>query len=131
VKIRSWKPEVIADSSGKWCPNGLAFAKKEDAEAWVSDLSCRWTASARHPGGAERRRAEPMTTSEQARADALRVGHRRFRLAQWYGSRFGYSGRSGGWIYSERTGRTVCQGWLAFYHQFREQIWREVLRDEQ
>jgi len=43
VEPKSWKPEVIADSSGKWCPNGLAFAKKEDAEAWVSDLACRWT----------------------------------------------------------------------------------------
>jgi hypothetical protein len=41
---RSWKPEVIADSSGQWTPNGLAFARKEDAEAWVMDLSMRWTA---------------------------------------------------------------------------------------
>lgn len=40
----SWKPEVIADNSGKWCPNGIAFARKEDAEAWVTDLSMRWTA---------------------------------------------------------------------------------------
>lgn len=22
----SWKPEVVADGTGKWCPNGLAFA---------------------------------------------------------------------------------------------------------
>ena len=44
IAPKSWKPEVIADSSGKWCPNGLAFAKKEDAEAWVSDLEMRWTA---------------------------------------------------------------------------------------
>lgn len=41
---RSWKPEVIADDSGKWCPNGLAFANRADAEAWVSDLACRWFA---------------------------------------------------------------------------------------
>jgi hypothetical protein len=40
---RSWKPEVIADDSGKWTGNGLAFAKKEDAEEWVRDLSLRWT----------------------------------------------------------------------------------------
>lgn len=40
----SWKPEVIADSSGKWTPNGLAFATREEAEANVRDLSCRWTA---------------------------------------------------------------------------------------
>lgn len=41
---RSWKPEVVADSSDQWTPNGLAFARKEDAETWVSDLSMRWTA---------------------------------------------------------------------------------------
>jgi hypothetical protein len=38
---KSWKPEVIADDSGKWCPNGLAFAVKEDAEAWVAGLEAR------------------------------------------------------------------------------------------
>jgi hypothetical protein len=41
---KSWKPEVIADASGRWCPNGLAFARKEDAEAYAIDLACRWTA---------------------------------------------------------------------------------------
>jgi hypothetical protein len=40
--VRSWVPEVIADDSGKWCGNALRFAKKEDAEAWVKDLSYRW-----------------------------------------------------------------------------------------
>jgi len=38
---KSWKPEVIADASGKWCPNGLAFANKADAEAWVAVLADR------------------------------------------------------------------------------------------
>lgn len=38
----SWKPEVIADSSGKWCGNGLAFATREEAEANVADLASRW-----------------------------------------------------------------------------------------
>jgi hypothetical protein len=38
----SWKPEVIADSSGEWCGNGLRFATKEEAEANVLDLSMRW-----------------------------------------------------------------------------------------
>jgi hypothetical protein len=38
----SFKPEVIADSSGKWCGNGLRFATKEEAEANVFDLSMRW-----------------------------------------------------------------------------------------
>lgn len=41
----SWKPEVqTADDGDAWTPNGLAFAKKEKAEAWVRDLAARWTA---------------------------------------------------------------------------------------
>lgn len=40
----SFKPEVIADSSGKWCGNGLAFATREEAEQNVLDLSMRWFA---------------------------------------------------------------------------------------
>lgn len=39
---RSWAPEVIADSSGKWCGNALRFATKEEAEANVQDLHSRW-----------------------------------------------------------------------------------------
>lgn len=39
----SWKPEVIADSSGEWCGNALRFATKEEAEANVRDLYSRWT----------------------------------------------------------------------------------------
>lgn len=38
----SWRPEVIADSSGKWCPNGLRFATREEAEANVANLAARW-----------------------------------------------------------------------------------------
>lgn len=38
----SWKSEVIADNSGKWCSNQLRFATKEEAEVYVSDLSMRW-----------------------------------------------------------------------------------------
>jgi len=42
----SWKPEVIADSSGKWCGNALRFATREEAEANVRDeVVCR----PRHP----------------------------------------------------------------------------------
>jgi len=44
TKPRSWKPEVQADSSGKWYPNGLAFATQEEAEAYARDLSMRWLA---------------------------------------------------------------------------------------
>ncbi len=39
---KSWAPEVIADSSGKWTGNGLRFATRELAEAWARDLSYRW-----------------------------------------------------------------------------------------
>lgn len=38
----SWKPEVIADSSGKWSSNGLCFATKEEAEANARNLMMRW-----------------------------------------------------------------------------------------
>jgi len=39
----SWKPEVIADNSGKWCGNLLRFATCEEAEANAQDLARRWT----------------------------------------------------------------------------------------
>jgi hypothetical protein len=39
----SWKPEVIADNSGQFSGNGLAFATREEAEANVKDLAQRWT----------------------------------------------------------------------------------------
>ena len=38
----SFKPEVIADSSGKFCGNALRFATREEAEANVKDLERRW-----------------------------------------------------------------------------------------
>jgi hypothetical protein len=40
----SWKPEVIADSSGQWVSNQLRFATKQQAESYVADLAYRWTA---------------------------------------------------------------------------------------
>ena len=40
----SFKPEVIADSSGKWSGNALRFAAKEEARIYVDDLMMRWTA---------------------------------------------------------------------------------------
>jgi hypothetical protein len=39
----AWKPEVIADSSGKWNGNALRFATREEAEANARDLAMRWT----------------------------------------------------------------------------------------
>src|ERR1700730_7276106 len=44
VHPMSLKPEVIADTSGKWCGNALRFATREEAEANVSDLMVRWFA---------------------------------------------------------------------------------------
>jgi hypothetical protein len=40
----SFKPEFIADPSGKWCGNALRFATREEAEANVRDLMMRWFA---------------------------------------------------------------------------------------
>ena len=39
----SFKPEVIADSSGKWAGNALRFATREEAERYVADLARRLT----------------------------------------------------------------------------------------
>ncbi|MGD9617662.1 MAG: hypothetical protein AB7H90_21605 [Alphaproteobacteria bacterium] len=41
----SFKPEVVADSSGKWSGNALRFAtEEEEAKIYVDDLMMRWTA---------------------------------------------------------------------------------------
>jgi len=40
----SYKSEVIADSTGKFCGNALRFATREEAEDYVRDLAWRWTA---------------------------------------------------------------------------------------
>ena len=40
----SWKPEVIADSSGKWYSNALRFETEEEARASAYELSMRWLA---------------------------------------------------------------------------------------
>ena len=37
----SYKPEVIADASGKWCGNALRFATYAEAEANAKDLFAR------------------------------------------------------------------------------------------
>jgi len=39
----SFRTEVIADSSGKFVGNSLRFATRAEAEAYVADLSYRWT----------------------------------------------------------------------------------------
>lgn len=38
----SWKPEVIADSSGKWVGNALRFATEQEALDNVNALASRW-----------------------------------------------------------------------------------------
>lgn len=40
----SFKPEVIADLSGKWVGNACRFATRQEADAYVHDLTMRWTA---------------------------------------------------------------------------------------
>jgi hypothetical protein len=40
----SFKPEVIADTSGKWCGNALRFAAREEAETNVRNQMTRWFA---------------------------------------------------------------------------------------
>ena len=40
----SFKPEVIADGSGKFCGSSVRFATKHEAEIYVTDLMGRWTA---------------------------------------------------------------------------------------
>ena len=40
----SFKFEVIADTSDKWCGNALRFATREETEANVRDLMMRWFA---------------------------------------------------------------------------------------
>ena len=40
----SYKAEVIADASGKWCSSALRFATQAEAAAYASDLFGRWTA---------------------------------------------------------------------------------------
>ena len=42
--MKSWKPEVVADSSGKFIGNSLRFATKQEAEDNVHDLMMRWYA---------------------------------------------------------------------------------------
>lgn len=39
---KSYKPEVIADSTGQWYGNALRFATREEALDNVRDLEMRW-----------------------------------------------------------------------------------------
>jgi hypothetical protein len=39
-----YRVQVIADSSGNWCGNGLTFPDVAAAKAYAQDLFARWTA---------------------------------------------------------------------------------------
>jgi hypothetical protein len=41
--MKSFKAEVIADSSGKWVANAVRLATREEAEAYGRNLFDRWT----------------------------------------------------------------------------------------
>ena len=38
----SYKPEVVADSSGEWSGNAMRFAAEAEAKVYVADLASRW-----------------------------------------------------------------------------------------
>jgi hypothetical protein len=40
--MKSWKAEVVADNSGKFCGNGVRLATKKEAEDYAVDLQWRW-----------------------------------------------------------------------------------------
>jgi len=42
--MKSYAAEVIADSSGKFCGNGVRFEHEYEAKAYAQDLAYRWTA---------------------------------------------------------------------------------------
>ena len=44
MKPKSYKGQVIADSSGEWVNNAVRFATRKEAEDYMADLAWRWTA---------------------------------------------------------------------------------------
>ena len=45
---KSYAAEVIADSSGSWCGNGLTFVSSSEAGEYAKDLASRWLAVREH-----------------------------------------------------------------------------------
>ena len=41
---KSWKAQVIADSTGSWSDNAIRLPTQEQAEGYGRDLMMRWTA---------------------------------------------------------------------------------------
>jgi len=66
----SYKTEVIADRSGKWAGNGLRFATRPEADAYVHDLMMRWTAVT---GWRSVESTDPVTHFWDIEASKLRV----------------------------------------------------------
>ena len=67
----SFKPEVIADSSGKWTPNQLRFATEAEAKLYVDDLAFRWTAV---------RETRVVQCDDPVTAQIKKVGEHQFEL---------------------------------------------------
>jgi hypothetical protein len=42
METTSFKPEVIADSSGTWAGNALRFETELEAKTYVEELAMRW-----------------------------------------------------------------------------------------
>jgi hypothetical protein len=42
MPARSWRVEVIADSTGNWCGNACRYPDKAQAEIAAADLMNRW-----------------------------------------------------------------------------------------
>ena len=43
METKSFRPEVVADRSGKFCGNGLRFATEAEALESARNLAARWT----------------------------------------------------------------------------------------
>jgi hypothetical protein len=67
----SFKPEVIADSSGKWTGNALRFETEQEAKTYVDDLMMRWTLV---------RDTRIVTSEEPVNARLQLVSENNFRL---------------------------------------------------
>lgn len=46
--MKSWKPVVQTDSTGKWYGNALRFATQQEAQDNARDLAMRWLAVLAH-----------------------------------------------------------------------------------
>jgi hypothetical protein len=87
----SFKPEVIADTSGKWCGNALRFATREEAETNVRDRMTLWFA-VREISVVEKRRSSELSLRRRparkphiGRSDAGAISFNPAGLRVWRG----------------------------------------------